>query len=70
MDSRYRLYVNGVFVAAGPEKGDRYRTYYDRISIGEYLYTGENLLCAEVIHYPNDYTGAVDFHSGPISRVN
>ncbi len=69
-DSRYRLYVNGVFVAAGPEKGDRYRTYYDRISIGEYLHTGENFLCAEVIHYPNDYTGAVDFHSGPISLVN
>lgn len=69
-DSRYRLYVNGVFVAAGPEKGDRFRTYYDRIAIGEHLRIGENILCAEVIHYPNDYTGAVDFHSGPISLVN
>lgn len=68
-DSRYRLYVNGTMVAAGPEKGDRYRTYYDSISIGDYLRVGENILCAEVVHYPNDYTGAVNFHTGPVSLV-
>lgn len=69
-DSRYRLYVNGVFAAIGPEKGDRFRTYYDIVPIGSYLRAGENVLCVEVIHYPNDYTGAVDFHSGPVSSVN
>ncbi|MBO9596481.1 MAG: hypothetical protein J7559_01475, partial [Cohnella sp.] len=51
-DSRYRLYANGQFVARGPCKGDAWRHYYDDIDLSAYLKDGDNVLAAEVVHYP------------------
>ena len=69
-DSRYRLYINGIYIATGPQKGDRFRKYYDVLDVTAYLRQGSNTVAAEVLHYPNDYRGAMNFHTGPISLVN
>lgn len=50
-DSRYKLYVNGRYVLAGPLKGDRFRKYYDEVDLTPYLHTGNNVVagpCAPV----------------------
>ncbi len=69
-DSRYRLYINGTYIATGPQKGDRFRKYYDVLDVTAHLRPGRNTVAAEVLHYPNDYRGAMSFHTGPISLVN
>lgn len=51
-DSRYKLYINGVFVSAGPSKGDRELWFYDEMDIAKYLNDGDNVLAAEVLRYP------------------
>ncbi len=41
-DARYKLWVNGRFVSAGPCKGNRHVRYYDEVDLTPYLINGEN----------------------------
>lgn len=50
-DSRYRLFVNGHSVTAGPCKGDAFTHYYETIDVSAYLRVGSNVISAQVIHY-------------------
>lgn len=54
-DSRYKLYVNGRLVEAGPCKGDREVWYYDTLEIAPYLIQGDNVLAVEVLSYPIEH---------------
>ncbi|MCM1190866.1 MAG: hypothetical protein NC123_02665 [Butyrivibrio sp.] len=56
-ESRYKLYVNGQMAELGPCKGDRLVWYYDELDLSAYLTEGENVLAAEVLHYPVDGWG-------------
>lgn len=51
-DSRYRLYMNGVWVSGGPAKGDGWSHYYETLDLTAYLVPGVNALTAIVVHYP------------------
>lgn len=51
-DTRYKLYVNGSFAEFGPVKGDRELWYADTVEIAPYLTTGENVIAAELLRYP------------------
>ena len=50
--SRYRLYINGVSVLAGPCKGDRWRQYFETLNIAKYLKAGKNIIAVKVVAYP------------------
>lgn len=47
--SRYKLYINGSFVACGPCKGTREKTYFDTVNVTEYLKVGKNEIFVEVL---------------------
>ena len=49
-DARYKLYLNGVFVGAGPSKGNDKELFYDELSIGQYLIDGENEIEVDVLY--------------------
>lgn len=51
-DSRYKLYINGKFIEAGPVKGDRQVWYYDEINLIPYLKMGTNVFAVIVLRYP------------------
>lgn len=51
-DSRYKLYVNGTFVEAGPCKGDDKLRYYDTVDITPYLVEGDNAIAVAVLRWP------------------
>lgn len=68
--SRYKLYVNGCYLCSGPQKGDRFRQYYDTLDITSLLRAGENVIAVEVQYYPHDYLRSLTFGSGPISTVS
>ena len=53
-DTRYRFYVNGNFVEAGPQKGDHENWYYDTVDLAPRLKKGKNVLAACVLRYPED----------------
>ena len=52
--ARYKLFVNGNFVACGPCKGTREKTYFDSLDITSYLKLGENELYIEVLQLVSD----------------
>ncbi len=47
--ARYKLYINDSFVACGPCKGTREKTYFDTVNVTEYLKKGENEIFVEVL---------------------
>ena len=51
-DSRYKLYVNGAFVEAGPCKGDDKLRYYDTVDITPHLMKGNNAIAVAVLRWP------------------
>ncbi len=51
-DSRYKLYVNGIFREEGPQKGDNQTRYFDTLDIGASLVPGKNVIVASVLIYP------------------
>lgn len=54
-DSRYKLYVNGIFAEAGPAKGNHLIWYYDKIDLAPYLTQEINVVAVEVLHYPTEH---------------
>ncbi|NCI46825.1 alpha-L-rhamnosidase-related protein [Sediminibacterium soli] len=47
-DNRYRLFVNGRQVCAGPSRGDLYNWYFETVDIASYLQSGNNTIAALV----------------------
>ncbi|MDF2922181.1 MAG: alpha-L-rhamnosidase [Paenibacillaceae bacterium] len=66
-DSRYRLYINGEQVLAGPAKGDEHEHYYETIDVSDRLLPGDNVLAVMVVHYGGDgyASGPVSIHRSP-----
>ena len=56
--ARYKLFVNGKFVACGPCKGSREKTFFDTVKLDSYLNVGENEIFVEVLQLaPTDMEG-------------
>lgn len=53
-DTRYKLYINGKFIEAGPSRGDLQIWFYDTIDIMPYLKDGINVIAVSVLRYPQD----------------
>ena len=47
-DNRYKLYVNGMLVSAGPARGDTYYWNYETVDLAPYLMAGKNVVGAIV----------------------
>lgn len=47
-DNRYRLYVNGVWVAEGPARSDTQHWYYETVDLAAFLRPGKNTIAAMV----------------------
>jgi alpha-L-rhamnosidase len=50
-DNRYRLFVNGVSVADGPQRSDVMHWRYEEIDLAPYLHKGKNVIAAVVWHW-------------------
>lgn len=50
-DSRYRLFVNGQRLWAGPCKGHGHVQYYEEFSLDDVLQPGINVIAVVVVHY-------------------
>ena len=50
-DSRYRLFVNGHIVGAGPAQGTPQNWFYDTYDIAHFLQKGSNTIAAQVWNY-------------------
>lgn len=50
--ARYKLFINGKFVCVGPCKGTRERTFFDTVSVSDYLKIGENEIFVQVMQLP------------------
>ena len=50
-DNRYRLYVNGESVAAGPQRSDVMHWRYEELDLAPYLGAGVNVIAAVVWHW-------------------
>lgn len=53
---RYRLYVNGRPVCAGPAKGDHFNHYYETLDLAPYLTSGLNAITARVVAFAGEAT--------------
>lgn len=51
-DSRYKLCINGIFVEAGPSKGDTQIWFYDELDISGYFIPGKNVVAVTVLRFP------------------
>ena len=47
-DNRYRLFVNGKSVSAGPARGDLQHWFFDTVDIAPFLKEGKNAIAAVV----------------------
>src|SRR5690606_27895434 len=47
-DNRYKLYVNGHFISAGPVRGDLLKWRFETLNIAPFLKEGENVITAKV----------------------
>jgi hypothetical protein len=47
-DARYMLWINGNYVARGPNRFDHKRPEYDTLQVGDYLHAGANTLAVLV----------------------
>lgn len=47
-DNRFKLYVNGKYILAGPARGDLYNWYFDSIDLAPYLESGDNTIAVMV----------------------
>ncbi|MDR2673460.1 MAG: family 78 glycoside hydrolase catalytic domain, partial [Opitutaceae bacterium] len=50
-DARYRLFVNGGYIARGPARSDPRWQSYDIIDLAARLRAGENLIAVQVLYY-------------------
>lgn len=50
-DNRYRLFVNGKEVSAGPARGDLLNWHYEKLDIAPYLQAGRNVIAALVWNF-------------------
>lgn len=50
-DNRYKLFVNGQKVSAGPARGDLNHWRYETVDIAKYLKNGKNTIAAEVVNF-------------------
>lgn len=53
-DNRYRLFVNGQFIVAGPSRGDLLHWRFETIDIAPYLQEGKNTIAALVWNYGSE----------------
>lgn len=51
-DTRYRLWLNGVHICAGPCKSDSARHYYESLDLTGHLHPGKNVLAVKVVGFP------------------
>ncbi len=47
-DNRYRFFVNGISLAAGPQRSDLMHWRYETLDIAPYLKNGENIIAATI----------------------
>ena len=52
--ARYKLFINNEFVACGPCKGTREKTYFDSLDVTSYLKVGKNEIFIEVLQLVSD----------------
>ena len=51
---RYKLYINGVFVQEGPQKGSAESAFGDEADVGPFLKDTVSTAAVEVLYYPED----------------
>ncbi len=56
-ETRYKLWVNGVFLGAGPAKGNREERYFDTVDLSAALRAGDNVVAVAVLRYPPGRSG-------------
>lgn len=69
-DSCFVLYINGERLLRGPTKSDLSLRYTDTVDLAPHLRQGENVLAAEVIHYPGNRHLANEFKAGPTALMS
>ncbi|MFO1475727.1 MAG: alpha-L-rhamnosidase C-terminal domain-containing protein [Verrucomicrobiota bacterium] len=76
-DNRYRLFVNGVPVCFGPQRGEPMCWHFDSVDLAPYLRAGENVLAVQVWNYGEERpfaimsvrTGLIVQGDGPAEQV-
>ena len=53
-DNRYKLYVNGILAAMGPQGSDWRHWRYETVDLAPYLQSGNNTVAAEVVNWGPD----------------
>jgi len=70
-DNRYKLYVNGILSAMGPQPSDQAHWRYETIDIAPCLQAGDNLIAAEVINWgPDRSAGIMSIRTGFLLQGN